>query len=732
MVNSPVLSSSANDSRSDVESPKPDEIKSNLVSGSRFDDIRRKSSKKKNVTFCEQVVLVATAEEDKSNSYIPNPILERVLRSVLHRDPPHQETKEIAVHSVVPLKRNDSGSYGQCAARTPTEIREIFEDEVGTPVDPQDRIQMAPQKQEAPQVENQHQNGSARGFSRMMPSPMPNRVVSRITPVSIAGSNIYNPYGQVVYQHQNPASDQNSNNYYNGSMSSLPYYHEDLSRNHLSSNGGVRENHSTQSPCSLISESELNRYASSHAGMKVDVTQSDHDNSINAQPAYKQMADINTISESTGNYSHVPQQGAQQHAQQGINNNQHLAMQQQIYNQSIYNQVINSAQSHNASLTKNVPNSTIMSTGNGSTMGPIGQSPYQTVPVPATYSQMNGNGPPSMLSMSQNLMSQQPRQQPANNQQIQNNSLPPSGPPRNQPSPVVHSQLHQAQMRQMALNMNNSSSNPSAQNYQMNHSIKNPSPVPASFLVEQHQQMPSCNPQLRPYAHQLQQSAYAHQQQINNQHGQTQIAYSQPSSTAITNQGNATPVMGNVAPSPSLSLKSQGQNQSCYMPLPQKMRTSANGLVVPNTKPRPQTVYHHESAVQDPAQRKDGVYQRVPNPMGPLQGEYPPNLNGHGSNPNGPTPGFQPAAIQTGPYSQVPVQQQQQQQQMQLQGQQKYSPYQHPPPPRQMDSNKQHPPPNNAPGRTLMCHLCRKKPIAQPAIYCADCDFYMSRFKQRT
>lgn len=75
-------------------------------------EARRKSGKKKNVTFCEQVVLVATADEDEVDSYIPNPILERVLRSVLHKDSP-QEVRETTIQSVIPLKRTDSGNYGQ-------------------------------------------------------------------------------------------------------------------------------------------------------------------------------------------------------------------------------------------------------------------------------------------------------------------------------------------------------------------------------------------------------------------------------------------------------------------------------------------------------------------------------------------------------------------------------------------------------------------------------------------
>jgi len=47
-------------------------------------ETRKKNTKKKNVTFCDQVILVATAEDEEEDSYIPNPILERVLRSAFH------------------------------------------------------------------------------------------------------------------------------------------------------------------------------------------------------------------------------------------------------------------------------------------------------------------------------------------------------------------------------------------------------------------------------------------------------------------------------------------------------------------------------------------------------------------------------------------------------------------------------------------------------------------------
>ncbi|XP_063704535.1 uncharacterized protein LOC134833955 [Culicoides brevitarsis] len=40
-----------------------------------------KRQKKKSVSFCDQVILVATADEDQEDDFIPNPILERVLKS---------------------------------------------------------------------------------------------------------------------------------------------------------------------------------------------------------------------------------------------------------------------------------------------------------------------------------------------------------------------------------------------------------------------------------------------------------------------------------------------------------------------------------------------------------------------------------------------------------------------------------------------------------------------------
>lgn len=56
-------------------------------SGTNFQEEPKKKMKK-SVTFCDQVILVATAEDEEDDAYIPNPILERVLKSAMTSSSP--------------------------------------------------------------------------------------------------------------------------------------------------------------------------------------------------------------------------------------------------------------------------------------------------------------------------------------------------------------------------------------------------------------------------------------------------------------------------------------------------------------------------------------------------------------------------------------------------------------------------------------------------------------------
>ena len=54
-----------------------------------------KRSKKKSVSFCDQVILVATANDEEDDTFVPNPILERVLKSINTGNNSEEESKDV-------------------------------------------------------------------------------------------------------------------------------------------------------------------------------------------------------------------------------------------------------------------------------------------------------------------------------------------------------------------------------------------------------------------------------------------------------------------------------------------------------------------------------------------------------------------------------------------------------------------------------------------------------------
>ncbi|XP_051165561.1 uncharacterized protein LOC127284249 isoform X2 [Leptopilina boulardi] len=69
---------------------------------------KHRIGKKKSVSFCDQVVLVATAEDDEKASYIPNPILERVLRSAMNKPETAKVLREIKTLQEAEINRENS------------------------------------------------------------------------------------------------------------------------------------------------------------------------------------------------------------------------------------------------------------------------------------------------------------------------------------------------------------------------------------------------------------------------------------------------------------------------------------------------------------------------------------------------------------------------------------------------------------------------------------------------
>lgn len=75
--------------------------------------VKRRIGKKKSVSFCDQVVLVATAEDDEKDSYIPNPILERVLRSAMNKPETAQVLREIRNLQEAEMNRENTATKFQ-------------------------------------------------------------------------------------------------------------------------------------------------------------------------------------------------------------------------------------------------------------------------------------------------------------------------------------------------------------------------------------------------------------------------------------------------------------------------------------------------------------------------------------------------------------------------------------------------------------------------------------------
>lgn len=84
---------------------------------------RNRNGKKKSVSFCDQVILVATAEDQEDDSYIPNPILERVLRSALNKPETAAIQQEIRSLREAELKK-EAAEHTQQRNKSPIMIEE--------------------------------------------------------------------------------------------------------------------------------------------------------------------------------------------------------------------------------------------------------------------------------------------------------------------------------------------------------------------------------------------------------------------------------------------------------------------------------------------------------------------------------------------------------------------------------------------------------------------------------
>ncbi|XP_054258693.1 uncharacterized protein LOC128983429 isoform X2 [Macrosteles quadrilineatus] len=671
---------------------------------------RRKSGKKKNVTFCEQVVLVATADEDEIDSYIPNPILERVLRSVLHKDTP-QEVRETTIQSVIPLKRNDSANYGQ------------RNHDLSAPLVQKNCHELVPKNASISNSNDKLNNTSSAGMNSDRFTYQGN-VPTTISTPTMNDSNM---------QYSVNNSSSNEPNHYD--------HHANVSRlNQVQQPSGLRS--VQQSP--VLSRPIMSQIPGPKSPTLQHYQHNNHQTQQNNHPIYQQPPQNNQQiyhQNLQTNQSYSPQYSAQAHLSPSyqMQSSPHLNPTQFSYPPNP--QMNQSEQSHNE---HRYVASADYPTLQQSAQTPV-SSPYQQVPVNQSQSVMNSpyqhvphlqNNPNSsrsaqtvsQMSLPQNglpqqspMMSRQSNHQqfanshsldnrkvsaPLNTQQYKDSSVAPQGENR-----YVHPPFNQVQNG----SLRNQFNMPAEQNtrFVSNPPVHQHTTVRARPQAMYQQDLPPPEYQHPPPPKKegstpsSRSEIYQRVPHPNNFHDQTQGALSQQNSQVhghsqlsqnhINGQGQVNPAMGN-----------QVYQYPPYHPQQQNN----------------QSVYHH-----------------VPTSSHSLQTNHQPQLNGHSQHQQ--TNGYQfqqPFYSQNtqSPNSQLANNQSQHPNQQYNTGSTtRQSPYQPPPHPKQLEAAGKIPDRTIQPSgvshlRSNPCNLCRKKQVQHPAIYCTDCDFYMSRFKPKS
>lgn len=659
---------------------------SNLKNASHSDaedskngDQKRKSGKKKNVTFCEQVVLVATADDDEADSYIPNPILERVLRTVLHKESTN-ENKEHAVHSIMPLKRSDSWRLSKGLPLKP------FPDSGEDMVDP-------PPPKPAPALPKEPLKSCLPNQSKYS-TPEP---VDEVDAPSMA-----------TYEKQPPARQ---NVVYANSQAYSPTY---IPASSLCGPAPSKSEYSDYpEPNSLQADQLQNGYSDGYSNLTYNPVRnhSTTETPVRYSPI---CADTTPQNGFHGGYN----------GYQSSNSYQPMSLQYYPSNQSRSSPQIGG---YREQTMKNLPNNShhpSSLTRQNSNVSHFNKQPADPRKVPAPTSVSSSprlsDGPRSQYY---NMV---PQQQQFNNQQQYMQQQQQSQQQYN----LQQQQL--AQYQQAQYNQQYGQSQPQYGQQRATGSYGYGDSLPKGASQSNGQNVPSSNHQ-SPYQHVPTSAHYtpsssshlpsssSHHHSSSPQYGAHQTYNHQPGhqsspSNTLQHHPSHLPVATNCdslprnasashSPYQSIphnansyemhcsrnSTSSTTSNGSCgtppYQQVPFGSATTGQSKISQHRSSLP-PVYQHPPPPPVNA-KTSSVYQRVPTPNQQMR---PAEYNGNGALPA------------------------------------KYSPYQHPPMPKQPSEAKKA---NGMPPAGVPCNLCRKKQISPPSVYCTDCDFYISRFKQK-
>lgn len=709
----------ANGARISPSIAKPADI---CEEGSR--EAKRKTGKKKNVTFCEQVVLVATADDDESDSYIPNPILERVLRTVLHKESKDTESREHAVHSVVPLKRTDSYRLAK-----------------GLPLKPYaaDTNGLDTQKEAAKAIQNSMKmaaelsSGKSNGTQNNAPTDevdtpsysYENRArqttnYNTYSPTYIPASSLCPPPAKANETYRNdypePTSLQNEssshsshneypNNDYYGTEHNENYSHHN-GRSYQNAQENVRYSPETQQPTQTQNgyNSQYNHQCSPYQ-------------SVPSPTSYQPMSLQYYPSQSVRSNPQSYRDGKPSQYVNGC----HPSSSSLVRQNSNVSHYINSRQVSPQS-PRRVPmavNSSPQNTVQRSQKPYVnGVSPYQPVPNANTNAYSNGYQNTTQPASSSPSYDSVTRTSASGISPYQ--SVPHSAeqPKLSNSSPYQHVPYNAA---------NGNSSNyykgsPTQRSNYLPPVYQHPPPPPTSNA---YQHMPATNsPSSVYHQHSPQSSVY---QSPPHPTGNSANSYQHPPHP-VNSLPNTQSSTYQYPPHPTASSTTSTQSTSVYQHPPHPSANSTNTQSsVYQHPPHPtanslntqsSAVYQHSS--HSVATNSHSTAANLPNSQPMYQ--HTPHCNGGSPStlhPRVPTPNQQNRVPSAGEFNN-------------LQQSMKYSPYQHLP-----TTSKRVPERITSGAATggshlVPCNLCRKKQITPPSVYCRDCDFYISRFKEKT
>lgn len=154
-------------------------------------------TKKKSVSFCDQVILVATADDDEDDDFIPNPILERVLRTSNYTNGNDVDSKLLQQQQNILKLQNEAASRQQNIMSLQTTNENGYRQDMRAEAQKMLQIQKSAQSTNQPQSQQLHMQ-DMNGMTKNM-NGMPT-AITNYSPMEVQRNHIHQSQQQMMHQ----------------------------------------------------------------------------------------------------------------------------------------------------------------------------------------------------------------------------------------------------------------------------------------------------------------------------------------------------------------------------------------------------------------------------------------------------------------------------------------------------------------------------------------------------